>query len=469
MSQLFTRLRRVLELEAQQGYQNEAVVGGIRQFAIYWVGQAREQVRDEADRALVEQVAEVLMDYARLSGVEARKQAIDALLTGLDRRESRQSTGASAAAAPQPTRPTATKPSTRTSPTPQVPPETEADSAKAEPQETVEPDPVGLAQSVREIKGVGPKIATLLHNLGASTILDLLYLFPRRYDDYTLMKPINKLQIGERVTVIGTIWQTTAKRMRNNKVMVQSVISDGTGSIQATWFNQPWLVDKLPAGMQIVLSGKVEQFLGRPVFNSPEWETLEMEPLRTRRIVPIYPLTEGLAASKMRDIMKRTVAYWALRVPDPLPPAIRDRLQLQNLPDALQQLHFPDSQEALHAARRRLTFDELFLLQLGLQNQRHQWRSKSAVTIAIAPGHLIQFRNTLPYSLTAAQKRVVEEIMADLEQDVPMNRLLQGDVGSGKTVVAAAAMYVTVMAGAQAALMAPTEILTEQHLSLMHI
>ncbi len=455
------RLRRVLELEAQQGYQNEAVVGGIRQFAVYWVGQAREQVQDEADRALVEQVAEVLMDYARLSGVEARAQAVDALLAGLNRRELRVSAGASAGEVQPPTSPTLAKRSVRRSPKARAEPV--EDSVEAEPEESIEPDPAGLAQSVREIKGVGPKIANLLQNLGASTILDLLYLFPRRYDDYTLMKPINKLQIGERVTIIGTIWQTRAKRTRNNMVMVQSVINDGTGSIQVTWFNQPWLVEKLPAGMQIVLSGKVEQFLGRPVFNSPEWESLEMEPLRTRRIVPIYPLTEGLNAGKMRDIIKRTVSYWAPRVPDPLPPSIRNRQQLQKLPDALQQIHFPESQEALHDARRRLTFDELFLLQLGLQNQRHQWRSRSAVSIDIAPGHLIQFLHTLPYSLTAAQRRVVDEIIADLKRDVPMNRLLQGDVGSGKTVVAAAAMYGTVMTGAQAALMAPTEILSEQH------
>ena len=146
-------------------------------------------------------------------------------------------------------------------------------------------------------------MAQKLEKLGAETICDLLYLFPRRYDDYTLMKPINRLNYGEQVTVIGTIWQTRAKRMKGNQTLVQAVINDGTGSVQATWFNQPWLTKQLPAGMQIVLSGKVDQFLGRPVFNSPEWEPLELEPLRTRRIVPVYPLTEGLGASRMREIM----------------------------------------------------------------------------------------------------------------------------------------------------------------------
>jgi ATP-dependent DNA helicase RecG len=320
-----------------------------------------------------------------------------------------------------------------------------------------------LAQSVLSLKGVGPKIGEKLQKLGITTILDLLYLFPRRYDDYTLMKPISKLQYGEQVTIIGTIWQTRAKRMRNNKVMVQSVVSDGTGSVQITWFNQPWIVKQLPAGMQIVVSGKVEQFLGRPVFNSPEWEPLELEPLRTRRIVPVYPLTEGLGSGKMREIMKTAVSYWAARVPDPLPQNISQGQRLYALPRALQEIHFPESQETLHDARRRLTFDELFLLQLGLQNQRRQWRSQSGIPISVSPGHVIQFRNALPFSFTGAQQRVIDEITADITLDVPMNRLLQGDVGSGKTVVAAAAIYATVSAGAQAALMAPTEILSEQH------
>jgi ATP-dependent DNA helicase RecG len=463
MGRLFMRLQRVLELEAQQGYQNKAVVGGIRQFAVYWVGQAREEAQDEADRALVEQVTEVLMEYSRLPGTEARAKAIDSLLIGLATRKSRRDSGMSefpvhpAGAKSVPVK--ATPISVSSPPAAKIQPVL----AEEEPAQVVEPDPIGLAQSVLNIKGVGPKMAEKLQKLGATVILDLLYLFPRRYDDYTLMKPISKLHSGEQVTIIGTIWQTKAKRSHNNKVIVQSVISDGTGSIQATWFNQPWILKQLPAGMQIVLSGKVEQFLGRLVFNSPEWEPLELEPLRTRRIVPVYPLTEGLGGRKMREIMKKAVSYWSLRVPDPLPESICRRQRLQELPYALQQIHFPDSQEILHEARRRLAFDELFLLQLGMQKQRRQWRSKSGIPVDIAPGHLIQFRNALPYSLTGAQQRVIEEIIADITRDVPMNRLLQGDVGAGKTVVAAAAMYATVMAGMQAALMAPTEILSEQH------
>jgi ATP-dependent DNA helicase RecG len=327
----------------------------------------------------------------------------------------------------------------------------------------VAPDPEGLAQAVTALKGVGPKMAEKLEKLGVVSINDLLYFYPRRYDDYTLMKPISKLVYGEHVTVIGTIWQTSARRVRGNKTLVQSVISDGTGSVQATWFNQPWLTKQLPAGMQIVLSGKVEQFLGRPVFNGPDWEALDLDPLLTRRIVPVYPLTEGLSSNRLREMMQKAVAYWSQRVSDPLPEQIRTRQKLYPLAEALQQIHFPDSQETLFEARRRLAFDELFLLQLGMQGQRQQWQSRDALPVPTTAEQLQQFREMLPFALTGAQERVIHDILQDIGQEVPMNRLLQGDVGSGKTAVAAAAMVMTAQAGYQAALMAPTEILAEQH------
>ncbi|MFW6183761.1 MAG: ATP-dependent DNA helicase RecG, partial [Chloroflexota bacterium] len=313
------------------------------------------------------------------------------------------------------------------------------------------------------IKGVGSTLSQRLSTLGAETIGDLLYIFPRRYDDYSLLKPINRLEYGDQVTIIGTIWETRARRTRNNTTIVQSIISDGTDKVQATWFNQPWLTDKLTAGTQIVISGAVEQYLGRKVFNAPEWEPLSEELLRTGRIVPVYPLTKGLGSNKMRQIMKDTVDNWAPRVPDPLPETIRQRQSLFTLPEAIFQVHFPTSRDALHRARRRLAFDELFLLQLGMLGQRRQWQSDPAQPLTEGDDLLQQFVGSLPFQLTGAQQRVTEEIRSDMARDVPMNRLLQGDVGSGKTVVAAAAMVVAVANGAQAAMMAPTEILAEQH------
>jgi ATP-dependent DNA helicase RecG len=481
MDKALRRLERVLELEKQQGYQNKSVVGGIRQFVIFWVTQAQEEAQGEADLALAEQVSDVLMDYGRLPGTEARAKAIDDLLASIARRPGARPQKPAPSGAAQPAAQVAERPSQ-----PPPPPaerslpddqDDEPDDEEAGDDESVEleeedvtyaepdtaPDPAGLLKPVTALYGVGPKVAEKLEALGAQTIGDLLYTFPRRYEDYSLLRPINRLVYGEQVTIIGTIWQTRARRTRTNQVMIESIVNDGTGSIQATWFNQPWLAKQLPAGMQIVLSGKVDQYLGRLVFNSPEWEPLEMDPLKTRRIVPVYPLTKGLQAYKMREIMQQVVTEWATRVPDPLPRELRERRNLMPLGVALQQLHFPDSQQALRRARERLAFDELFLLQVGIQGQRQQWTQHAAVPLATSDEGLGAYYERLPFELTGAQQRVIGEVRADLGREQPMNRLLQGDVGSGKTAVAAAAMVIAAQAGAQSALMAPTEILAEQH------
>lgn len=470
MGRSFKRLQRVLELEAQQGYQNKAVVGGIRQFATFWVGQAREEAVDEQDSVLIEQVADVLADYGSLPGPEARQRALDGLFEHISRRELRvaemepvQETAVSTPPPPPPEQKAAPPPTAVAKEKPK-PPKEKAAKAKQKPKrEAVPPDTEGLKQPVTALKGVGDKVSEQLSTLGADTIWDLLYIFPRRYDDYSLMKPISKLQYGEQVTIIGTIWETRARRTRTNQVIVESIISDGTANIKATWFNQQWLVEKLRAGMQIVISGKVEQYLGRLVFNSPEWEPLEIEPLKTRRIVPVYPLTKGLNSNKMRDVMKTAVSDWAPRIPDPLPANLIKKHELEELPVAVEQVHFPDTQEDLHRSRRRLAFDELFLLQLAMQGFRQQWQQTSGHPIHTDPAVMARFHSQLPFELTTAQKRVIAEINADMTTETPMNRLLQGDVGAGKTVVAAAALLQVAAAGYQAALMAPTEILAEQH------
>ncbi len=466
MDKAINSLYRVLDLEIKQGYQDKAVVGGIRQFAAFWISQAREQAVDEADKALVEQIAESLMDYSRLPGVEARAELVEGLKEKLSWREERLKTPDPVIApAPQPEHPPA-----RT-PTPPAPPLEVTSADDKEPQQKItpvvemevdQPDPEGLRQSVSALRGVGQRTAEQLANMGVNTIAELLYVFPRRYDDYTLLKPISQLSYGETVTIIGTVWETRLRRTRS-KQLVQSVVSDGTGNIDVTWFNQPWLADKILAGSQIVLSGKVDQFLGRLVFQNPDWEPLAMEPLRTRRIVPVYPLTKGLAAHRMREIMKQASDIWAPRLPEPLPELIRDRRNLYKLSFAVRQAHFPESQESMHKARRRLIFDELFLLQLGMLGLRRDWQGAPGVDVPTDIEALKDFIRTLPFQLTAAQKRVIREIAADIAEPLPMNRLLQGDVGSGKTVIAAAAIVLVVRAGFQAVLMAPTEILADQH------
>jgi ATP-dependent DNA helicase RecG len=458
MRQAFNRLERVLELEMNQGYKDKAVVGGIRQFATFWVGQARDEAAGESELALIEQIAESLTEYSRLPGPEARKATLVDIMARIR-------------ALPPPV-PVAErvleKPVTKPAKLP-VPNETVTPLAIKAPPEisVVEPDPEGLLQPVTILRGVGMKTASQLSKLGAENIGQLLRIYPRRYDDYTLMKPINRLEYGETVTIIGTVWETQSRRTRNVQ-LIQSTISDGTGTIQSTWFNQPWLVNNLKAGMQIVLSGKVDQYLGRLVLENPEWEPLQFEPLKTRRIVPIYPLTKGLAAHKMRETMKRASNQWAPRIPDHLPDDLRKNIKLYPLALALQQIHFPETQEALHQARRRLIFDELFLLQLGMLSYRNKWQSTPGIPVPLDSIALTNFIEGLPFELTLAQQRIIADLATDMAKQIPMNRLLQGDVGSGKTVIAAAAVVLTVSAGLQAALMAPTEILAGQHYRSLH-
>jgi ATP-dependent DNA helicase RecG len=492
MAHSFQRLQNVLQLEAKQGYKNTAVVGGIRQFITFWVSQAREEAQSEVDKAFIEQTAELLSDYANLPGWEARARVVDRLLEKLEERAARapKPTPAPPARkpappppAPQPTSQPTSQPISQptnqptsqpipkpaepttppiTEPTPPPPPKP---TPKPSPKPAT-PDPQGLRQPVSQLHGVGPRIGALLNKLGAYSIGDLLYLFPRRYDDYSAMKPINRLEYGEQVTVIGTVWEVRAQRNRQNQTVIHAVVSDGTGKIQVTWFNQPWLINKLKANLRIVLQGKVEKFLGRLIFNNPDWEMLSLDSLRTGNIVPIYPLTQGLGSHRLRQMMRGVVEEWSPRLPDPLPLAVRERQNLVSLPEAIYQTHLPGSQEELLAARRRLVFDELFLLQLGMLGQKRQWQGDPARPCSPHSPLREQFIQQLPYSLTNAQQRVISEITADMAKDVPMNRLLQGDVGAGKTVVAAAAMLTAVSGlgnGTQSALMAPTEILAEQH------
>ncbi|MCL4870266.1 MAG: ATP-dependent DNA helicase RecG [Anaerolineae bacterium] len=505
MSRSFKRLESVLKLEATQGYLDKAVVGGIAQFATYWVTQARQEAVDEADRAFVEQTAEVLANYARLPGKEARAQTIERLRDKLTSRAERVAPLAPPTPPSPPSRPqqpprspkpTATQPPRPERKQPERPtqsrekPATPATSAPATPgpapsvsataapaREKVKPAPPlgykplpkappdleGVRQPVTVLRGVGLKLAKILHNRGVTTLYDLLYYFPRRYDDFSLMKPINRVAFGEQVTIIGTVWELRARRTRTNQTYLQALISDGTGQIQATWFNQPWLAEQLKAGTQIALSGKMEQYLGRPTLNNPEWEPVARDMLRTGRIVPVYSQTEGLNSQKLRTLIKMVLDQWANKLPDPLPEAVCQRLQLLPLPDALYQIHFPDSQATLHQARQRLIFDELFLLQLGMLGNRQQWQSSPALPLPHDAAAFQTFTAHLPFQLTGAQQRVITEIAGDMARPVAMSRLLQGDVGAGKTVVAAAAMVNAVASGAQAALMAPTEILAEQH------
>lgn len=457
MTSAFEKLTKILTLEQEQGYRNKAVIGGLEKFASFWREEARQEAEDLEGARLVEEIVALLQSYPTLEDHEARKRVVGEILALSPVEVFGKLSMPCHGRKPERARE-------------ELPEKAEVVKPKrgselySEPSVEEQPrERLGLDSPVTALVGIGPSHATRFQRLGVETIRDLLYLFPRRYNDFSSLKTINQLEYGEEVTIIGTVWQTKARETHKGGVIVTSIISDGTGTIQATWFNQPYLANRLPAGRRIVLSGKVDEYLGRLVFQSPEWEPVEKELIHTARLVPVYPLTKGLTAHWLRRLMKKTVDYWPKRLLDYLPAKVRERANLVDLETAISQIHFPQDQESLQQARRRLSFDEFFLIQLGVQRQRHLWRSNPGRALNIDEELLSSFLQSLPFTLTNAQQRALQEIINDLRQPQPMSRLLQGDVGSGKTVVAATAMLLTVANGRQAVMMAPTEILAEQH------
>jgi len=319
---------------------------------------------------------------------------------------------------------------------------------------------------VTGIRGISSSLATRFKKLGVETIRDLLYFFPRRHLDYSQVKSISQLGEGEEQTIIANIWQAQVT-MLGGRRGTEAIVGDETGNVRVVWFNQPYLAKNLPTNARVVLSGKVSLFRGRHVFESPGWELVEdQELIHTGRLVPLYPLTQGLYPRQVRKLMKGVIDQWAWQVEDFLPPELKERCNLLELAPAINQAHYPEDETTKDKARVRLAFDELFLLQLGVLGKKREWQEKQ-------PGNSFDIKVTildtllksLPFELTMAQQKVLREILADLHKSQPMSRLLQGEVGSGKTIVATAALLVAIANGYQGAFMAPTEILAEQHFS----
>ena len=326
---------------------------------------------------------------------------------------------------------------------------------------------VGLDAPVSTLTGIGPTRVDLLAKLGVFTIRDLLYHYPTRYDDYSALKTINQLEYGESVTIIARVAAAFKHRTKSGAVIVRVRVEDLSGEIECSWFTTERFVENLMkqfvAGREIVISGKVTEYLGKLMFQGPLHEPVEKEWLTGGSIVPVYRLTEGLQPLLLRGVMKRLVEYWPSHVQDFVPASARYAAGLMSTTDALREIHFPRDLNTQERARRRLAFDELFLLQSAILKQRKEWQDETAQPISVDQSHLELLKGALPYTLTGAQSRAIDAIANDLGKTAAMHRLLQGDVGSGKTVVAVLAMALAAKSGAQSALMAPTEILAEQH------
>ncbi|MGB8212058.1 MAG: ATP-dependent DNA helicase RecG [Anaerolineales bacterium] len=509
MQSSLEKLRKLFRLEHGNGYSNTAVIGGLVNILNFWESEARNEHIPEP---LIQAVGATLRAYADQPPAQ-RTESLKSLWKQIQASYPQDTPTHSPANAPSmrppipPARSLPPEPPAESAPAPlpelpaealpessletivEISPEAAANisiqplptpqpappafprpqrptpgRADSRPGGVTSKRPIALNASLTVLAGVGPRHASMLTRLGLNTLGDMLYYFPRRYDDYSQLKPIREVFYGQQVTVIGEVTLLTSRPLRGGKSsLTEAIINDGTAALRLTWFNQPWLANQIKVGHAISVSGKVEQYLGRLVMSSPDWEPVEVENLHTNRIVPVYPLTANVTQKWLRKLMYQVITYWAPKLTDHLPESIRQAAALPDLGTALLQAHFPDSAEKLQAARQRLAFDEIFFLQTGVLRQRRDWQSAPGRVFAVEEPWMEARLAGLPFALTNAQKKALADIRSDLKSGKPMNRLLQGDVGSGKTVVAALGAAMVTQSGAQAAILAPTAILAEQH------
>ncbi|NUN22164.1 MAG: ATP-dependent DNA helicase RecG [Candidatus Jettenia caeni] len=321
-----------------------------------------------------------------------------------------------------------------------------------------------LNQTIQYLKGVGPKRGEILERLGIRTIRDVLYYFPRDYKDHTKIQKISKAKIGAKITIQGKVLGVHARISRNRKHIVEVFVGDGTGTIAATWFNQPFLTDKFHIEDTVFLHGKVGAYKYLQLL-SPEYEIVQNEDISEKEgsIIPIYPLTEHMSQTHFRKIVEEAVRHFTGHVEEIVPKELMKKNRLIPIQDALRDIHFPKTFEHLKHAKSKLIYDELFILEIAMALRRWSIKEETGISFKAGPNVDTHIRNLIPFTLTNAQERVIHEIKNDMRSSKPMNRLLQGDVGSGKTVVAIYAILIAIANGYQAAFMAPTEILAEQH------
>ena len=323
---------------------------------------------------------------------------------------------------------------------------------------------IDLKQSVQFIKGVGPSRVKLLNILGIYTIEDLISYYPRTYEDRTKITKIAELQDGQSAMIeaVTTSGASTA-RLRRNMTITKVIVEDDTGRALISWFNQDYVKTRIHAKEKYRFFGRVSKKSGITEFNSPVFDA-ENEQKNTGKIVPVYPTTKGLNQTSIRQAIKNALALVNEKLEESLPEYIVKQYNLMSLEDATNQIHFPSNMEKFTLARKRLAFEELLTFQLALLSLKTQYDNEIRGIKYDENVKMSDVINTLPFRLTKAQLRVLEEIDRDMESEKPMNRLLQGDVGSGKTIVAMISAYKAVKSGYQVAVMAPTTILATQHL-----
>lgn len=321
-----------------------------------------------------------------------------------------------------------------------------------------------LFSDIQYVKGVGPKRSKLLKRLGINSVFDLLWYMPRAYLNRDNLQKISEVKIGEHANLKGEVVAVKKMKARSGMAIFKATIKDDSGYFQAVWFNQPYVENYIKPGKKLYISGKLKSSYEGLELNVTDYEiinTIES----SQKVLPIYPLTEGLNQKYMRSVMLNVLDDYLPYYQEIFPAWIREKYDIGDIKSALKNIHFPESREAYKIARRRLALEELFLFQLSIKKD---FTHVEGYTVHKELTNLVQeIIDNLPFELTSAQKRVYQEISRDMEKAAPMNRLIQGDVGSGKTVIAALAMAKSVASGYQSALMVPTEILADQHYASM--
>ena len=454
-------LANILRLEKRRGFRDDAVIGGLDAFL-----QLR---KSEIDSSLA-----IPASYAAMK-LNQRSRWIADTLSKLDAIGNSAETRAEVVSttARSPSKPAVGHPSDpRVEREVASPSSAQAGKSRNGPSKIPSPrkpppakPEIKLGDDVSRLTSVNSRTKARLNTLGIETVEDLIYHFPHRHDDFRDVRKIAELVPGETQTLKATVWEaseTGRGRVKN----AQAVLGDETGNIRAIWFNQGYLVRTLKPGTTIIISGVPKVYRGRIMFQSPEYDLFNdrEDPLHAGRLVPIYPLTDGLYQRTIRRAVRQALDAALPQVQDYVPQETLRHYDLMSLRKAIRLMHHPDSQEEAEPARRRIAFDEMFMLQLVVARRRIEWQtSGGAVRLRSDDGRLDAFIQSLPYSFTDAQTRSLAEILADLNREIPMSRLLQGDVGSGKTVVATAALLLAALNDQQGALMAPTNILSEQH------
>jgi len=324
-----------------------------------------------------------------------------------------------------------------------------------------------LDTNLSETRAITPFYLKKFQKLGIHTIRDLLLNFPRRYNDFTNLAPIADVSAGQVATIQGKILKIKSISIfRRHINITEALVEDDSGTIKAIWFNQPYLAKVLAEGASVSLSGKIEHYKKGIQISNPMYEKMDElgDLTHTGRLVPVYPETAGLTSRYIRKLVKGFLSF-SREIPDILPDEIVKRHNFPSLPEALAEIHFPRSKEKLEASRKRLGFEELFTIQIASLRQKASWQKRKAAKIPFDKDLIQRFVKSLPFKLTDDQRKAAWDILRDLEKPYPMNRLLLGDVGSGKTVVALIAALETAGRGLEAVFMAPTEILAFQHFS----